>query len=425
MHIRPLMQLKAVAFAAAMAVAWPALAGGETGGELRARIDARSANEARGPFAAANALSPGLATTTPSAAVAEAELRGRWRMFSGNLLLSGERSDGGGTQFFARFNEIYASGDFGAWQASAGKKIVGWDVGYGFRPNDFVQQEERRTLLSLTPEGRPLVQVEHFDAESATSFVWVNPQRVHDTDGEQRFGRESALAARWYKRAGAADWHVFGRAGQHTGASVGAAVAWVASDALELHASARVLQRHDGWTFDNSAGNAPSFVNPWRVDTQGRASQWLVGVNWTGESQQSVIAEWWHDGTALSDASWDAWGARNAALSTLATRPGLPASALRGLAGNLAWQASPFSASSLRRDNLFVRLAWQPDHWQFTLDALVTPADRGRVVTAGVQWQGDRVKLNAAWRVYGGSSESLYAQLPQKQSGIVAASWAF
>src|SRR5437763_952437 len=148
------------------------------GGELRARWDARSGNDS------------GLVPAPPSAAVAEAELHGRWTAFSANLLLSGSHAEGDGTASFARFNELYASGDFGAWQASAGKKIVGWDVGYGFRPNDVVQQEERRTLLMLTQEGRPLVQLEHFKAESAASLVWVNPQHLHGPDGAQRFGRE-------------------------------------------------------------------------------------------------------------------------------------------------------------------------------------------------------------------------------------------
>ena len=33
-----------------------------------------------------------------------------------------------------------ANNDLG-WQWSAGKKVLSWDVGYGFRPNDVVQQE--------------------------------------------------------------------------------------------------------------------------------------------------------------------------------------------------------------------------------------------------------------------------------------------
>ncbi|HEV7913028.1 MAG TPA: hypothetical protein VGP22_04635 [Albitalea sp.] len=414
----------ALMLAAAALAAGPALAAGEAGGELRLRWDQRSANT-QGPLAAANALAPGIAPAAPGAAVAEAELRGRWKALSANVLLGAERREGGGTSSTSRINELHASGDFGAWQVSAGKKIVGWDVGYGFRPNDVVQQEARRTLLSLTQEGRPLVQLEHFGAETAASLVWVNPQRLRDSDDAQRFAGESALAARWYARAGAADWHLFGRAGQHTGASAGAALAWVASESLELHGSARLLQRHDAWRFDAAAGTAPVMRNPWQVATQGGTSQGLVGANWTGAHQQSVIAEWWHDGTAPSDADWDGWRARNVALSSLGARSALPAALRTGIAGNLAWQASPFDGGSMRRDNLFVRIAWQPDHWQLTLDALVTPADRGHVVTAGVQWQGDRVRVNAAWRVYGGPGDSVFAQLPQRRSGVVAATWAF
>ncbi|TMH11406.1 MAG: hypothetical protein E6H65_09815 [Betaproteobacteria bacterium] len=192
-----------------------------------------------------------------------------------------------------------------------------------------------------------------------------------------------------------------------------------------LHASARLLQRHDGWRNDRATGDSLVSANPWQVSTLGGTSQWLVGANWTGALQQSVIAEWWHDGTALSDAEWDAWNSRNAALVARGAQAGLPAGLLRGVGGNLAWQASPFAAQNLRRDSLFVRLAWQPDHWQFTLDALITPSDRGRIVTAGIQWQGDRLRINAAWRVNGGPATSVFAQLPQRQTGVIAASWAF
>jgi hypothetical protein len=401
-----------------------ACADDDASGELRVHWDARSANGA-GPLAAANALAPELAPPTPSAAVAEAELRGRWHApikalsLAGNLLLGSERDEGGGGRSLSRVNELYGSADLGAWQASAGKKIVGWDVGFGFRPNDVVQQEVRRTLLDVTQEGRPLLQLEHFGAQSAASLVWVNPQRAHDADDAQRGARESALATRWYRRDGAADEYAFARWGEHTAASLGAAVAWVATDELELHASARVLQRHYAWALDANAGTGLVRSNPWQQATLGGTSQWLIGASWTGQRQQSLLVEWWHDGTTLSDGEWDAWNARNRTLSSLAGPPP------RAIAGNLAWQATPFSASNLRRDNLFVRVAWQPEHWLLSLDALLTPADRGRSVTAALQWQGDRLKLNAALRVYGGPTDAVLAQLPQRRVGVLAASWAF
>jgi hypothetical protein len=88
--------------------------------------------------------------------------------------------------------------------------------------------------LPQTPEGRALLQVEHFGAEQAATLVWVNPQHAGEPADEQRGAEESALDARWYTRQGAADWHVFGRWGEHTHASVGAALAFVATDELEL-----------------------------------------------------------------------------------------------------------------------------------------------------------------------------------------------
>jgi hypothetical protein len=135
----------------------------------------------------------------------------------------------------------------------------------------------------------------------------------------------------------------------------------------------------------------------------------------------SLLAEYWFDGTALEDALWQQWSERNDALAALAAHgaPALP------LAANLAWQATALQTPNLRRRNLFLRSAWQDGPWQLSLDALVMPADRGRVVTAAVQWQGDRVRWNASWRTYGGPSTALASQLPLRHSALLAASIAY
>lgn len=405
----------------------------ETSGELRLQADALNVNDA-GPLAAANTLAPGIAPIAGAGLRVEAQLRGAWHpaatrpwlsSLAADVLLAAERREGQATINDSHINELHAGSDFGAWQLAVGKKIVGWDVGYGFRPNDVVQQERRRTLLPQTPEGRPLLQVEHFGAEQAVTLVWVNPNHAGDPDEAQRGASENALAARWYLRQGAADWHLFARWGEHTQASAGAALACVATDELELHASARALQRHDGWQIDPQADDSLVAVNPWAQATLGGTSQWLLGASWTGQQQQSLLLEYWYDGTTLSDTQWDRWVARNQGLATFGALPGLPTSLVRAAAGNLAWQATPFDTPNLRRDNLFVRLAWQPDHWLLSADALITPADRGRIVTLGVQWQGDRLRLNAVVRSYGGPANSLFAQLPQRRVGVLAAAWAF
>ncbi len=405
-------------------------------GEFRLRHDSRATRHA-GPLSAATSLSPGIAPVPRSASVAEAELRGTWHApavartrtsLTGAAWLETERREQGGahtTHSSARLNEGFVAGDFGAWQASAGKKIVAWDIGHGFRPNDLVQQEPRRTLLALAQEGRPLIELEHYAQQSAAALVWVNPHHANAAPDAQRGAAESALAVRGYLRDVGADWHAFGRWGRDTRASVGAALAWVATEELELHASTRILQRHTGWRIGPQAGTAPVAANPWQQATLGRSAQGLLGGSWTGAGQISLLAEWWYDGSALADREWDAWQARNRGLVAFASQSGLPRNLIEAGAGNLAWQATPFAADNLRRNNVFMRLAWQPARWVVSLDALLTPSDRGHVITAAAQWQGERLRVNAAWRVYGGPADALFAMLPQRSAAVLAAAWAF
>ena len=95
-------------------------------------------------------------------------------------------------------------------------------------------------------------------------------------------------------------------------------------------------------------------------------------------------------------------------------------------AGNLAWQGRAFNASTnLRRANLFVRASWTRDKWQPALDLLYTPADAGRVLTASLGWQGDRVRIDAGLRRYGGPGDAVLAQLPTRRVAYVAGTWAF
>ena len=321
------------------------------------------------------------------------------------------------TQSRAWFNELVATHDAGAWQFSAGKKIVAWDVGYAFRPNDMVQQEVRRTLVATLDEGRPVLMAEHFDADTAWSWVWVNPTKARAQTGAQ----EPALAARVYQHQGSVDWHGFARLGAHTGGSAGAAVAWVASEAVELHASARWLERTDSLMI-NPLATGLVHTDPWGTASVAHPVQALVGGTWTAQSQLSVLAEAWWDGTALSDGQWSAWGTRNALLTRLPTL-GAPASAA---AGNLAWQSDAFNASSsLRRSNLYLRASWDIDAWQPALDLLYQPADDGHMLTAALLWKGDRVQLQGGMRATGGPRDAVLTQLPIKRQAYLTGTWTF
>jgi hypothetical protein len=385
-------------------------------GQLRVLWETRQENTA-GPVAAANNLQPGVVPQPANAVVTDAELRASGKGITGVFTLQLQREDDIATTSHAWVNELYASHDAGAWQFSAGKKIVAWDVGYGFRPNDMVQQEARRALVTSTPEGRPMLVAEHFDASTAWSFVLVQPTASSGALG----AKEPALAARVYRRSGAADWYGFARVGAHTGASAGAALAWVASESLELHGSVRYARQIDSQTINPDAP-VLSASNPWQPGTSRNVTLALAGGTWTNQSQVSLLAEAWFDGTAPSDAQWDGWAQRNRQISAMAT---LSASAT-AVAGNLAWQAQALGFSqNLRRSNVYARLSWQNGAWQPALDMLYNPADRGRVVTASLNWQGDRVQVQGSWRAYGGPVDAVLAQLPSRQVANVTLTWAF
>jgi hypothetical protein len=162
--------------------------------------------------------------------------------------------------------------------------------------------------------------------------------------------------------------------------------------------------------------------NPWQPSKVHNVNQWLVGGTWTNQSQISLLAEAWWDGSAPSDAQWDSWTQRNQQLSARAAL-GAPAAAV---AGNLAWQAEGLGTSqNLRRSNVYLRLSWQNGAWQPALDVLYIPIDQGRVVTASLTWQGDRVQVQGGLRAYGGPVDAVMAQLPSRQVAYMAMSWAF
>nr|WP_316640776.1 hypothetical protein [uncultured Roseateles sp.] len=385
-------------------------------GQLRARVEDRSANS-QGPVAAANALLPGFAAVPADVAAIDVELRGQWRWLNAAVALHQETSHNRAGRSSAVVNELYASGGLGLWQFSAGRKLVSWDVGYAFRPNDVVAQEERRTLLSSQVQGRPLLSAEYFDADTAWSLVWVNPNH----GDHERMSDEQALAGRVYKRIGGLDAHGFARWGEHTGASIGSALAWVATESLELHGSVRYARRADALLAGNSI-NGLARSAPWTAGMRNHVTQALVGLSWTGESRLSLLAEAWFDGNAASSQDWRNWNARGAQLLGLVGKAPDPA-----LAGNLAWQAQGFGGggSNLQQRNLFLRLSWDYEGWTPALDCLYHPADGGHVLTASVGWQGDRIRLDAGLRRYGGPSASVLAQLPQRGQAFAAATWAF
>lgn len=389
-------------------------------GSLRAEALAVSAAPI-GPLAEAVAVQAGNVALPRSSLAATAEWHAAYRGLVARGEVRQQRVQGQAAQTEAHLNELQASGGWGGWQFSAGQKIVGWDVASAWRPNDVVQQEARRSLLSTTPEGRRLLMAEYFSADTAWSLVWVNP----GVSAQRRGAEEPALALRAYRQAGAVDWHGFARWGRRTRGSVGAAAAWVASEALELHASLRWQAHADALAFEaarDPGGGTLLSHSPWQPASQHAVRQALIGGTWTHASNQSLSFEAWWDGAALSAAQWHQWHLRNAGLREWATTPA-PANAV---AGNLAWQGQAFTARpNLQRRNLYLRWSATHEAWQPALDVLWHPADGGQLWTASLAWQGDRWRVDAGWRQAAGPADAVLMQVPTRRTAYLAASWAF
>lgn len=228
---------------------------------------------------AAAAAAPGAAPAADLVANVRAQLgtqslqAGELRWQDGPLraVLTATRVDGG--ELRLRANELAIDHALADGFLTAGKKVMGWDVGYAFRPLDVVQREDRRALNPLALDGIPMLAWERFDADSATTVVWANPGRGR-ADATARQRNDEAIAIRHYRQRGARDEYAVLRLSDRNGIEAGASFSQVAGAGLELHASLLWQQR------PRHGGKA------------------LAGFTWTTESKFSVVGEAWTDRSA-------------------------------------------------------------------------------------------------------------------------------
>jgi hypothetical protein len=377
----------------------------EVSGTLRATPEWRVANDTGVLAPAAARLGSGddLVTT-------DAELRASAGPVAGIATLRHVAAQHRGPDESVIVNELHASYELASWYFTVGKKIVSWDVGFAFRPLDVIQQEDRRRLLSTTLEGVPVFLVERFHTDAAWSVAVANPGNSAEQSGRD----EPAVAVRGYWRHGAADWHAVARYGERTGLRLGTALAWVATESIEFHASALYSEHLERVM----VGDEPRQVPAYALAVGDDGWQVLAGASWTGRSKVSVLLEIWHDERAWSEEEWRAW--QNATLHLSEIIP-MPASR----EGAVAAQAGALGLASLHRDNVLVRIAWSGDAFIPSADVLYTPADGGAVATARLEWRGRRTTIEAGWRHSLGPVKSAVKQLPSSDVAFLSAGVSF
>jgi len=356
-----------------------------------------------------------LAGLAHEAARAEAVLRLAWRgaVAEGSLRATTER--GGRTRLAAVLTELYQELDVTGQHFTVGKRVTSWDVAYGFRPLDVVQQERRLALKPFALEGIPQAAWEWLDARWALTVVWANPVRgraaqpVHDASG----------AARLFGHLGPLDLHLVTRGSERTGLQAGAGAALVASDALELHGSSLWQERTEHLPPPaRGPGGSPLAAappGPPRVDRDQVAA--VLGFTFTPGHDLSFLGEAWYDPQGDGAATWRA-RRRLAEDQRALGQAGLAPPA--AVDGNLAWGLMAFDRPSPLRDNLLLHATQTLGRVEPALDLLFAPEDRGWVLTGSAAWQGERLRLEAGARVMGGPPGAAYRLYPGWLTGYAA-----
>lgn len=353
---------------------------------------------------------------------AELEMRTAWR---GINLVATARSS---ARAAARpdnellINELYVEPTLFGERYSLGKKILSWDVGFGFRPLDVIQQENRRSLFASTLEGVPYLAWEKFTAEEAWMLVLANPGR--GTAGSPE--HDESLALKYFRRIENTDVHAVLRVSGRNRLEAGASFSCVAGEGLEWHASLLQQARYEktASTLAYRPGLPLSASDPFVTQSLRQGRKALIGATWTDASGISLLGEAWYDRSAQSADEWHAAADLARRQAALIGMPAIPESAVLG---NLAYGTRAFERPNLLRKNLLLRLSHRTEGESFepAIDMLTTPEDGGRVITASLGYEANQYRIDAGLRVYGGRADSAYRLLPEKRVAYVALQLSF
>ncbi len=350
---------------------------------------------------------------------AEAEVSAKWRAVSFTGTVRSIALDGREPRHVGLVNELYVDTRIGGEAFTFGKKILGWGVGFAFRPLDVVQQQDRRLLNVFTFEGVPAVAWERFTESAAWTVVYANPAAGRTGEGRD----DESLALRYYRQDASTDWHGVARWSARTGVQAGLGWNRVVNDAVQLYASGLAMQRHD-FSRNGLIGAAVPLApgDPFVSTRRGATVQLSAGGSWTGESGIGWLVEAWYDGTAYRAEDWADLHHLAVAQAALLGAPGVPAGAV---SGNLAFSTRAFERQNVVRENVLVRWSYDSESWDAALDVLVTPRDGGSVWTASVSRQYDRLRWEIGARRFAGPPDAAFGLLPERLVAYAATQYFF
>ena len=319
-------------------------------------------------------------------------------------------------------NALYYDATLFGQRFSLGKKILSWDVGFGFRPLDVIQQENRRAIFPSTLEGIPYLAWEKFTADAAWMLVLANPGRGKAGAPKD----DESLALKYFRNVGNTDMHAVMRLSQRNRFETGVALTSVAGEGLEWHASLLQQTRYEKAlnTLASGSGVPLAVSDPVVTQSFRQGQKALVGGTWTGSAGISLLAEAWYDPNAYTRAEWRAASDLSRRQQTLL---GMPDIAVADVRGNLAYGMRYFDPANLLQQNVLLRLSQQAEgkNIEPAIEVLITPEDGGHVITTSLGYEANRFRVDGGVRLYGGPAGSAYQLLPEKRVAYLALQLAF
>jgi hypothetical protein len=237
---------------------------------------------------------------------------------------------------------------------------------------------------------------------------------------------DESLAAKAYFRREQTDWHAVLRASERNQWETGMALTRVSEEGLEWHGSVLYQRRYEKALnrLAEEPGALLSASNPMEARVLADGVKALLGMTWTGTSGVSVLTEAWYDKSAYTASEWASVADLARRQSALLGVYGIPEAAVRG---NVAYSLRYFEQPNLLQQNLLVRVSWKGESGTIepALDVLYTPQDQGWVATLSAGYEGNRFRIDAGYRVFGGPDDSAYRMSPERRIIYVAGQFAF
>jgi hypothetical protein len=302
--------------------------------------------------------------------------------------------------------ELVYANTLGNWDYSVGRRISSWGVGSAFRPLDVVQQQDLQDTDQETITGVNQLALERFSGMSSLGFYLINPSE----DNQQSGKKQLAIITRFSESKEKGDWQGLLRLSQLHKLQAGIGGLYVINDALELHGSVLYSARYQRMEHSLSGQNENLLATeyPWETVEYHDAKSWMLGGNLTWSERHNLIFEYWFDPLALDKSQWaeqlNLMQEQNLLLGSPAPQ--------QAVQGNLAWSTEALANPHLVQDNLFLRWSYQGDEYLPQASILYSPADSSFMFSTSLGLDKYSMKFNIGLRLFSGSQDSVYGQMP-------------